>query len=62
MVAFIVDVPNGFLEPSNRPARADFPVGGTRPNAGFLEKTSAAIIVLLVFLGYYEFGGGDAAP
>jgi phosphate transport system permease protein len=49
MVAFIVDVPEGFLEPATiLPVQifmwADF------PEAAFQQKTSAAIIVLLAFL------------
>ena len=49
MVAFIVDVPGGFLEPATiLPVQifmwADF------PEAAFQQKTSAAIIVLLAFL------------
>jgi phosphate transport system permease protein len=49
MVAFIVDVPNGFLSPATiLPVQifmwADF------PEAAFQQKTSAAIIVLLLFL------------
>jgi phosphate transport system permease protein len=49
MVAFIVDVPHGVLEPATLlPVQifmwADF------PEAAFRQKTSAAILVLLVFL------------
>ena len=49
MVAFIVDVPGGFLSPATiLPVQifmwADF------PEAAFQQKTSAAIIVLLLFL------------
>lgn len=49
MVAFIVDVPHGFADPATiLPVQiymwADF------PEAGFTQKTSAAILVLLLFL------------
>ncbi len=49
MVAFIVDVPGGFTDPATMlPVQifmwADF------PEAAFTQKTSAAILVLLVFL------------
>lgn len=49
MVAFIVDVPHGFTDPATiLPVQiymwADF------PEAGFTQKTSAAILVLLLFL------------
>ena len=49
MVAFIVDVPNGFLEPATALPVQIF-LWADAPERGFLEKTSAAIIVLLVFL------------
>ncbi|NOZ42913.1 MAG: phosphate ABC transporter permease PstA [Alphaproteobacteria bacterium] len=49
MVAFIVDIPKGVLD-----AAAVLPVQiflwADSPERGFMEKTSAAIIVLLVFL------------
>jgi phosphate transport system permease protein len=49
MVAFIVDVPKGFFEPS-----AALPVQiflwADSPERAFLEKTSAATMILLVFL------------
>jgi phosphate transport system permease protein len=49
MVAFIVDIPGGFTDPATiLPVQiymwADF------PEAGFTQKTSAAILVLLLFL------------
>jgi phosphate transport system permease protein len=49
MVAFIVDIPGGFTDPSTvLPVQiymwADF------PEPGFQQKTSAAILILLVFL------------
>ena len=49
MVAFIVDIPGGFADPATiLPVQiymwADF------PEAGFTQKTSAAILVLLLFL------------
>ncbi|RWM22546.1 MAG: phosphate ABC transporter permease PstA [Mesorhizobium sp.] len=49
MVAFIVDIPAGFTDPATiLPVQifmwADF------PEAGFQQKTSAAILILLVFL------------
>ncbi|MCE3233089.1 MAG: pstA [Rickettsiaceae bacterium] len=49
MVAFIVDIPKGFLD-----AATVMPVQvylwADNPELGFIEKTSAAIIVLLLFL------------
>jgi phosphate transport system permease protein len=49
MVAFIVDIPGGFIDPATiLPVQifmwADF------PEAGFQQKTSAAILILLAFL------------
>jgi phosphate transport system permease protein len=49
MVAFIVEVPQGFLDPA-----AVLPVQiflwADSPERGFVERTSAAIMVLLGFL------------
>jgi phosphate transport system permease protein len=49
MVAFIVDIPAGVMDPS-----AVLPVQiflwADSPERGFVEKTSAAIMVLLAFL------------
>jgi len=49
MVAFIVDVPSGFLEPATALPVQIF-LWADAPERAFLEKTSAAIIVLLMFL------------
>ena len=60
MVAFIVDVPDGIIDPATLlPVQifmwADF------PEAAFQQKTSAAIIVLLGFLVRDERDGGRLA-
>lgn len=49
MVAFIVDVPGGFTDPSTVLPVQIF-LWADSPERGFLERTSAAIMVLLVFL------------
>ncbi len=49
MVAFIVDVPNSILAPATALPVQIF-LWADSPERAFLEKTSAAIIVLLVFL------------
>ncbi len=49
MVAFIVDVPTSFVEPATALPVQIF-LWADSPERAFLEKTSAAIIVLLVFL------------
>ena len=49
MVAFIVDVPNSVLAPATALPVQIF-LWADSPERGFLEKTSAAIITLLVFL------------
>ena len=49
MVAFIVDVPSGFTDPSTALPVQIF-LWADSPERGFLEKTSAAIMVLLTFL------------
>lgn len=49
MVAFIVDVPHSFLEPATALPVQIF-LWADAPERAFLEKTSAAIIVLLLFL------------
>lgn len=49
MVAFIVDVPNSVLAPATALPVQIF-LWADSPERAFLEKTSAAIIVLLVFL------------
>lgn len=49
MVAFIVDVPDGFTDPSTVLPVQIF-LWADSPERGFVEKTSAAIMVLLVFL------------
>lgn len=49
MVAFIVDVPAGFTDPSTV-LPVQIYLWADSPERAFLEKTSAAIMVLLVFL------------
>jgi phosphate transport system permease protein len=49
MVAFIVDVPGGFTDPATVLPVQIFMWAGN-PERGFVEKASAAIIVLLAFL------------
>ncbi|MBF0572159.1 MAG: phosphate ABC transporter permease PstA [Desulfamplus sp.] len=49
MVAFIVDVPSGFTDPATALPVQIF-LWADSPERGFLEKTSAAIMVLLTFL------------
>jgi len=49
MVAFIVDAPKSVLEPATALPVQIF-LWADSPERAFLEKTSAAIIVLLVFL------------
>lgn len=49
MVAFIVDIPTGFTDPSTVLPVQIF-LWADSPERAFLEKTSAAIMVLLVFL------------
>lgn len=49
MVAFIADVPKGFLDSATALPVQIF-LWADAPQRGFLEKTSAAIIVLLLFL------------
>jgi phosphate transport system permease protein len=49
MVAFIVDIPGGFTDPSTALPVQVF-LWSDSPERGFVEKTSGAIIVLLAFL------------
>lgn len=49
MVAFIVDVPQGFTDPATA-LPVQIYLWSDSPERGFSEKTSAAIIVLLAFL------------
>jgi phosphate transport system permease protein len=49
MVAFIVDVPGGVMEPSTV-LPVQIYLWADSPERGFVERTSAAILVLLVFL------------
>jgi phosphate transport system permease protein len=49
MVAFIVDVPQGFTDPATALPVQVF-LWSDSPERGFVEKTSGAIIVLLAFL------------
>ena len=49
MVAFIVDIPTGVLDKATALPVQIF-LWADSPERGFMEKTSAAILVLLVFL------------
>lgn len=49
MVAFVADVPRGITDPSTTMPVAVY-LWASSPEAGFMEKTSAGIIVLLVIL------------
>jgi phosphate transport system permease protein len=49
MVAFIVDVPDGPLDPATA-LPVQIYIWADSPERGFVEKTSAAIMVLLAFL------------
>ena len=49
MVAFIVDVPNSFTDPSTV-LPVQIYLWADSPERAFIERTSAAILVLLVFL------------
>ena len=49
MVAFIVDIPNGFSDPATVLPVQIF-LWADSPERAFVEKTSAAIMVLLSFL------------
>ena len=49
MVAFIVDIPGGFTDPSTVLPVQIF-LWADSPERAFLERTSAAIMVLLLFL------------
>lgn len=49
MVAFIVDIPGGFTDPATVLPVQIF-LWADSPERGFMERTSAAIMVLLVFL------------
>jgi phosphate transport system permease protein len=49
MVAFIVDVPSGFTQPASALPVQIF-LWADSPERAFVERTSGAIIVLLVFL------------
>ena len=49
MVAFVAGVPGGFTEPASA-LPVQIYLWSTSPARGFVEKTAAAIIVLLVFL------------
>jgi len=49
MVAFIVDIPNGFTDPATALPVQIF-LWADSPERAFVEKTSAAIMVLLAFL------------
>jgi phosphate transport system permease protein len=49
MVAFIVDIPGGFLDPSTA-LPVQIYLWADSPERAFMEKTSAAIMVLLGFL------------
>ncbi|BCX87946.1 phosphate transport system permease protein [Methylomarinovum tepidoasis] len=50
MVAFIVDPPRGLLDPATA-LPVQIYLWADSPERGFVERTSAAIVILLVFLG-----------
>ena len=49
MVAFIVDIPHNIFEPATV-LPVQIYIWSDSPERGFIERTSAAIMVLLVFL------------
>jgi phosphate transport system permease protein len=49
MVAFIVDVPGGFTDPATA-LPVQIYLWADSPERAFVERTSAAILVLLAFL------------
>ena len=49
MVAFIVDIPNGFTDPATV-LPVQIYLWADSPERGFIERTAAAIMVLLAFL------------
>ena len=49
MVAFVVDVPNGFFDPATL-LPVQVYLWADSPERAFVEKTAAAIMVLLAFL------------
>ncbi len=49
MVAFVRDIPHGFMDPATA-LPVQVYIWSDLPEAGFVEKTSAAIIILLIFL------------
>ena len=55
MVAFIVDIPAGFTDPSTV-LPVQIYLWADSPERAFMERTSAAIIVLLLFLGIMNAG------
>ena len=50
MVAFIVDIPQGFFDPATA-LPVQIYLWADSPERAFVERTSAATIVLLVFMG-----------
>jgi phosphate transport system permease protein len=55
MVAFIADTPQSFSDPSSALAVQIY-LWSDLPEAGFVEKTSGAILVLLTFLILLNLG------
>lgn len=53
MVAFIVDIPDGLLVPSSA-LPVQVYLWADSPETGFVEKTSAAIIILLMLLAFFN--------
>ena len=51
MVAFITEMPTHITDAATALAGADFSFGRTIRERGYVERTAAAIIVLLIFLG-----------
>jgi hypothetical protein len=60
MVAFIVDIPGGFTDPSTV-LPVQIYLWADSPERAFVERTSAATMVLLAFLDHHERPGRFAA-
>jgi phosphate transport system permease protein len=54
MIAFIVDIPSGFTDPATV-LPVQIYLWADSPERAFVERTSAAIMVLLAFLIFMNF-------